>query len=157
MSRDSPSEPDDAQLSLIVRRLIPGPRDVVFAAWTQPDRLLQWWGPRGVTLAAAEIDLQVGGRYQLVNQFDDGSQLTISGVFEHIEPPAKLVYTWAHEPIAEATTRTRVTVRFEEHDQDTEVIVIHEGFESMRSRESNRAGWRECLEGLQQRIESHRS
>ena len=74
-------------LTLVVRRLIPASPDTVFSAWTEPAHLLKWWGPRGVSLAAAEIDLRVGGRYRLANQYQDGSVLWISGVFEVIDRP----------------------------------------------------------------------
>jgi uncharacterized protein YndB with AHSA1/START domain len=142
--------PHDAasSLSLVVRRLIPAPRDAVFAAWTEPAHLLKWWGPRGVSLAAAEIDLRVGGRYRLANQYEDGSVLWITGVFEVIDRPRRITYTWAHEPVGDTTEHTRVTVRFVHRDQGTEVIVVHRGFRSARSRKTHRAGWDECLGGL---------
>ena len=143
--------PQDAasSLSLVVRRLITAPQDAVFAAWTEPAHLLKWWGPRGVTLAAAEIDLRVGGRYRLANKYEDGSVLWITGVFEVIDRPRRITYTWAHEPADDSTTEsTRVTVRFVHRDQGTEVIVVHQRIRSARSRRSHRAGWVECLDGL---------
>jgi len=62
-----PHDPSGS-LILVVRRLIPASPDAVFAAWTEPAHLLKWWGPRGVSLAAAEIDLRVGGRYRLASK-----------------------------------------------------------------------------------------
>jgi uncharacterized protein YndB with AHSA1/START domain len=137
-----------SSLSLIVRRVVPAPRDAVFAAWTDPALLSKWWGPRGVSLAAAEIDLRVGGRYRLANRYEDGSVLWITGVFEVIDEPSRLTYTWAHEPVGDATEHTRVTVRFENHGEGTEVIVVHQGFRSARSQETHRTGWAECLDDL---------
>jgi uncharacterized protein YndB with AHSA1/START domain len=144
-----PSQDAASSLSLVVRRFIAAPQDAVFAAWTEPAHLLKWWGPRGVTLAAAEIDLRVGGRYRLANQYEDGSVLWITGVFEVIDRPRRITYTWAHEPADDSTNETtRVTVRFVHRDQGTEVIVAHHGIRSARSRRSHRAGWAECLDGL---------
>jgi uncharacterized protein YndB with AHSA1/START domain len=143
--------PQDAasSVSLVVRRFIAAPPDAVFAAWTEPAHLLKWWGPRGVTLAAAEIDLRVGGRYRLANEFEDGSVLLIAGVFEVIDRPRRITYTWAHEPLdGGAAETTRVTVRFVNRDRGTEVIVVHQGIRSAHSRRSHRAGWAECLDGL---------
>ena len=142
--------PQDATsvLSLVVRRVIPASRDAVFAAWTEPEHLLKWWGPRGVSLAAAEIDLRVGGRYRLANRYQDGSVLWITGVFEVIDRPRRITYTWAHEPVDDTTEHTRVTVRFDDRSQGTEVIVVHQGFRSARSQGTHRAGWDECLNDL---------
>jgi uncharacterized protein YndB with AHSA1/START domain len=142
--------PGDAtsSLSLIVRRVVPAPRDAVFAAWTDPELLARWWGPRGVRLAAAEIDLRPGGRYRLANQYQDGSVLWITGLFEVIDHPRRITYTWAHEPVGDSTEHTRVTVRFENHAQGTEVIVVHGGFRSARSQQAHRTGWADCLDGL---------
>ena len=100
-----PHDPSGS-LTLVVRRLIPASPDAVFAAWTEPAHLLKWWGPRGVSLAAAEIDLRVGGRYRLANQYQDGSVLWISGVFEVIDRPHRITYTWAHEPVSDSTEHT---------------------------------------------------
>ncbi len=143
-----PPQDTSSSLSLVVRRLIPAPRDAVFVAWTEPVHLLKWWGPRGVSLAAAEIDLRVGGRYRLANQYEDGSVLWITGVFEVIDRPRRITYTWAHEPVDDTTEHTRVTVRFENRGQDTEVIVVHQGFRSAHSRGTHGAGWGECLDRL---------
>ena len=143
-----PPQDGAGSLSLIVRRVIPAPRDAVFAAWTDPELLARWWGPRGVRLAAAEIDLRPGGRYRLANEYQDGSVLWITGVFEVIEHPSRISYTWAHEPVDDDTEHTRVTVRFEDHDQGTEVIVVHHGFGSQRSQQAHREGWADCLNAL---------
>jgi uncharacterized protein YndB with AHSA1/START domain len=133
---------------VVVRRTIPAPPSAVFAAWTEPTHLLRWFGPRGVTLAEAEVDLRPGGRYRLANRYADGSTLWISGVFEAIDPPRRLIYTWAHEPVDDATEHTRVTVTFEDRDGRTEVTVVHEGFESDDSRVTHEIGWHECLDRL---------
>ena len=39
------------------------PRELVWRAWTDPERLRRWWGPRGFTAPVATTDLRVGGRY----------------------------------------------------------------------------------------------
>ena len=61
----------------------------MFAAWTTPELLRQWWGPTGVRCIAAEIDLRVGGTYRIGNEIPDGSVIWISGEFRlrRAEPP----------------------------------------------------------------------
>ena len=65
-----------------------------------------------------------------------------------IERPHRITYTWAHEPVSDSAEHTRVTVRFEDRGDATEVIVAHQGFRSGHSRRTHRAGWAECLGSL---------
>jgi uncharacterized protein YndB with AHSA1/START domain len=137
-------------LALVVRRTIVASPQRVFEAWTDPEHLRRWWGPRSVTCPSAEIDLRVGGRYRIENRFTDGHSLWIVGQFEVIAPPDKLVFSWHLEPGSGAAER--VTVRFEPRDGATEVIIVHEQIASPESRETHAMGWQECLEGLEQHL-----
>jgi len=132
-------------MKLVVRRRIRATPERLFAAWTEPSQLRQWWGPRGVDCIDATIDLRVGGRYSVANRFPDGRVVWISGEFEVIEPPHRLEYTWRMES---QTTSERVTVRFERDGDATEVIVTHERIPDERTSEMHERGWRECLDGL---------
>src|ERR1700683_2487591 len=91
--------------TLVVRRTIRATADRLFEAWTRPAQLKQWWGPEEVECVDAEIDLRLGGRYRIANRLPNGKILWIAGVFEVIEPPHRLVYTWALEPIADPSER----------------------------------------------------
>src|SRR5947209_2161229 len=88
----------------VAPRLREGPATVrapverVFAAWTQPARLQEWWGPEPITCPEAEVDLRVGGHYRIANRYADGTIVWISGEFERIEAPHTLVYTWSLAP-----------------------------------------------------------
>jgi uncharacterized protein YndB with AHSA1/START domain len=140
---------------LIVRRSIRASPERIFDAWTQPKQLRRWWGPRSVECVGAEVDLRIGGRYRIANQFPDGKILWISGEFEAIEPPHKLVYTWRLG--AEGAAAERVTVTFEAHGEVTEVIVAHERIPSEALRDMHEQGWVGCLDGLVEYMEgAHR-
>jgi uncharacterized protein YndB with AHSA1/START domain len=139
-------------VTLVVRKTIRGKAERLFTAWTTAEQLKQWWGPQGLKCIDAEVDLRRGGRYRIGNQFPDGKVLWISGEFEVIEPPRKLVYTWRIEP--GTTGVERVTVQFEEHGENTEVIVTHERIASEELRERHQQGWVGCLEGLARFAES---
>jgi uncharacterized protein YndB with AHSA1/START domain len=136
-------------LVLVVRRIIKAPIGRVFDAWTEPEQLRRWWGPRPVRCSDATLDLRVGGAYRIGNQLPDGSVIWISGEFEVVEPPGKLVYSWRVEgkdsPSAECS---RVTVHFEPCADGTEVIVIHERIDSEATRTDHEHGWNGCLDGL---------
>jgi uncharacterized protein YndB with AHSA1/START domain len=134
---------------LVVRRTIRAPVARVFDAWIRPELLRRWWGPRPVTCSDAEVDLRVGGAYRIANLLPDGSVLWISGHFEIVEPPHRLVYTWHVEgKETPDAARSRVTVRFESRDGGTEVIVVHERIDTEETRADHEKGWRGCLENL---------
>jgi uncharacterized protein YndB with AHSA1/START domain len=145
-----------SDITLVVRRTIRATPERLFAAWTEPEQLRQWWGPQNVRCPTAEIDLRVGGRYRLANEFPDGSVWWVSGIFEAVRPPSLLVYSW--ELAAGALTpggprppeqgAERVTVRFEPRGAATEVIVQHERIGDETARVSHEQGWFGCLDGL---------
>ena len=133
-------------ITLIVRRTIRASADRVFDAWTQPEHLRAWWGPRPVTCSGAEVDLRVGGRYRIDNAIPDGSTVVIEGEFRLVDRPRKLVYTWRMGRDARETSV--VTVRFEERGTTTEVVIVHEQVPTEIARESHEKGWNGCLDGL---------
>ncbi|HEY4160058.1 MAG TPA: SRPBCC domain-containing protein [Polyangiaceae bacterium] len=137
---------DERDVSLVLRRLVRASPARVFEAWTRPDELARWWGPNGVTCVGAEVDLRVGGGYRIGNQLPDGKVLWIVGVFELIEAPHKLVYSWRLEPGPD--TRERVTVQFEPRAGGTEVVVTHERIANAPLRDQHEQGWHGCLDGL---------
>jgi uncharacterized protein YndB with AHSA1/START domain len=135
-----------ATVTLVVRRVIRASAERLFEAWTTPEQLSVWWGPAGVECIGAEVDLRVGGSYLIENRMADGSVLRIAGIFEVVERPHRLVYTWSVEP--GHGERERVTVRFEPRDGATEVIVFHERIPDDATRAGHEHGWVGCLEGL---------
>jgi uncharacterized protein YndB with AHSA1/START domain len=130
--------------TLVVRRVIRAPAERLFDAWTTPAHLLAWWGPAGVKCVGAEVDLRVGGTYELANALPDGRTLVIRGTFERIERPVLLVYSWqiADEQVS------RVTVEFRADGPQTEVIVTHDRIHSRAHRDDHERGWAGCLDGL---------
>lgn len=135
-------------IALVVRRTIKASVARVFDAWTQPEQLRRWWGPRPVTCSSAEMDVRAGGAYRIGNELPDGSILWISGTFEIVEPPRRLVYTWEVER-ASSRERSRVTVRFEPRGEATEVIVVHEHIDTEATRVDHEKGWNGCLDNLE--------
>jgi uncharacterized protein YndB with AHSA1/START domain len=57
---------------LVITRILEAPRALVFKAWTEPERLAQWWGPRGFSLPACQLDLRPGGAYRFHMRSPEG-------------------------------------------------------------------------------------
>ena len=68
------------------------PRQLVFDAFTKPELLKRWFGPRGWSLAVCEVDLRVGGGFRFVLRGPDGKQMGMRGVYREIVPPERSVH-----------------------------------------------------------------
>ncbi len=76
------------------KRVFNVPRERVFEAWTNPDQLVLWWGPKGFTNTFKVFDLKPGGRWSLIMHGPDGTDYENESVFIQIKSPEKLV--WNH-------------------------------------------------------------
>lgn len=137
-------------VSLVARRAIRATPERLFEAWTNPSQLISWWGPPGVECIDAEVDLRLGGAYRIANRFPDGRVVWISGEFEVIDIPHRLVYTWRLD--SQEFGLERVTVRFEPQGPVTEVVVTHERISGDAARRGHEQGWEGCLAGLERYI-----
>ena len=86
------------------RRFVKAPPELVFDAWTKPEHLRKWWGPRRLEMVVCEVDLQVGGSWRFVHRAPDGQEFAFYGVYREIDRPSRLVatWTWAGMPDDEA-------------------------------------------------------
>jgi glutathione S-transferase len=94
----------------------------------------------------AEVDLKVGGRYRIHMQAPDGTVHKVTGTYQVVDPPQRLVYTWQWETAPEPS-ETLVTVEFHERGAGkTEVVLTHERFPNAEQRDRHQHGWTGCLE-----------
>ena len=82
-------------LRLKVTKAINAPREQVFAAWTQPELLHQWWGTHeSFSAPIVEVDQKVGGKYRFgMLEAGKDTPYVSYGVYQEVDPPAKLVFT----------------------------------------------------------------
>ena len=115
------------QLNIV--REINAPREQVFKAWTDPELLKQWWGPNGVTNPVCELDLRPGGSINIVmlagSELGDlaGSEWPMTGIFQEIIPPSKLVYTSSAVIDGKPILDTTNTLTLENHDGKTKMTL----------------------------------
>ena len=136
-------------ISLRIERWFDAPRELVFEAWTDPEHLAKWWGPEGVTVPVYEVDARVGGKFRTCMAGPDGSENWVQGVYREVEPPGKLVFTWAWEEDGVPGHETLVTVELFETDGGTNLVMTHEGFETEESCQMHNMGWSSSLNCLE--------
>jgi uncharacterized protein YndB with AHSA1/START domain len=81
-----------ASKDFVLSRVFDAPRDQVWKAFTEPKRMQQWWGPKGVKVVASKMDLRPGGAYHYAMQTPDGKVMWGKFAYREIVPPSRLVF-----------------------------------------------------------------
>jgi uncharacterized protein YndB with AHSA1/START domain len=92
MAARSSLDLDSDPRSIIGMREFDAPRDLVFAAWTDPKHLAQWWGPNGFTTTTHSFDFRPGGVWRFVMHGPDGRDYQNLVTFDEILRPERIVY-----------------------------------------------------------------
>ena len=153
---------------LSLSRVYDAPLQAVWNAWTNPEEVAQWWGPRGYDNPVCDMDVRPGGRYRIVMRSPEGAEYPIVGEFVEIVKPSRIVMTMdasehpkeffdqldAARPPSEKGRgfRPLTTVLFDEHFGKTTVTVI-QTFETPADVDANRKlgaeeGWGQSFEKL---------
>ena len=77
---------------LVLERVLDAPRELVFKAWTEAERLAHWWGPVGFELGISKMDLRPGGTFLYSMKTPEGMEMWGKFTFHEIEAPEKLVF-----------------------------------------------------------------
>src|SRR4029078_4171298 len=81
--------------SLTLKRRLNAPPEKVYAAWTEPKKIVKWFGPDAGTVEQASADGRVGGAYAGKFYTEDGEEHNVGGIYREVVPNQKLVFTWA--------------------------------------------------------------
>ncbi|MDQ8020341.1 MAG: SRPBCC domain-containing protein [Moraxellaceae bacterium] len=104
---------------IVITRVLNAPRELVFAAWTQPEHIKRWWGPDGFQGMVCEVDLRVGGHFNLNLRGPDGIDYPCEGTYHEIVPNERIVYSGMtddrHPCGCGIPPHSLVTVHFVEH------------------------------------------
>jgi uncharacterized protein YndB with AHSA1/START domain len=143
----SASESD--QRVLVITRVFDAPRSLVFKAWTEPERLMRWWGPRGFTMTLCEMDLRPGGAYRFHMRSPEGNESRRRGFVREVVAPERLVLSGAWiDAEGKPGHETLLTVTFADHGGKTELTLHHAVFESVTARDLHQGGWTSSLDCL---------
>jgi len=154
------SDTQQAQ-ELVFERVLDAPRERVWQAWTDPEHIKRWWGPKDFTAPSIESDFREGGKYLWAMKGPDGQEYWSTGTFNEIVPMERLVVTdsFADEKgnvvppshygmEGDHPMEGRVTVTFEELDGKTKLTVRYAGMAPSETRDMAEQGWNETLDKL---------
>src|SRR5947209_859828 len=88
---------ETSERELTITRVFDAPRELVFKAWTEPERQAQWLGPKGFAGKVLEMDVRPGGRFRFYMRSAEGTDHWLQGIYREVAPPERLVstYGWA--------------------------------------------------------------
>ena len=109
--------PSDREI--VMTREFDAPRELVFEAYTNPEHIPQWWGPRVLTTTVHKMDVRPGGVWRFVQRDPNGNEYAFHGEFREIVPPERIVYTFEFEGMPGHVLIETVT--FEEHEGKTKL------------------------------------
>jgi uncharacterized protein YndB with AHSA1/START domain len=150
---------DTTGREIVLSRLLDAPREMVFAAWTDPKQVVQWWGPHGFTTTTQEMAVAPGGVWRFVMHGPDGRDYRNKIIFSEVVKPERLVYRHAGEEDTEHV-RFHVTVTFEAQAGKTlltmrMLFATAEEREEVVTRYGAIEGGRQTLERLAAHVERH--
>jgi uncharacterized protein YndB with AHSA1/START domain len=135
---------------LEIERLIPAPPERVFEYWTEPELLARWFGPEGSDIPAITHDVRPGGKWRTTMRSPDGKLRTVSGIYNLIDRPRRLVFTWGWDD--EEGLRghqTEVTVTLEPTPGGTRLKLVQQLFQTSEMRQLHNRGWASSFNKLQ--------
>jgi len=141
------------EYTLSITREFNAPRDKVFQAWTDPEILMKWFGPKGVSTESAKMDLRIGGLYQFELKLPDGTIAYHRGEYREINPPRKLVFTGILDGQgcsgrSGVYAETLVTIELKDIGGSTRLTLTHDFFPNETSKDSHTMGWNGSFDRL---------
>lgn len=136
--------------SLGIKRTIKASRDRVYAAWTDPAQLRQWFGPEKVRTRELNAEPRVGGKFRWDLTNPEGEEMTCLGEYRDLQPGRKIVFTWQWQDDEDWEGHISiVTVELGDCEGGTELRLTHKLLPNEASRDGHTGGWNSALDKLE--------
>lgn len=166
-SANTPSGSPAASGEVHIVRTINAPRELVFAAWTDPSQLANWFAPRGCSIEFRRLEIVPGGTFHSCIRTPDGHQCWCMGEYREVDAPQRLVFTMK---VADAEgnfvsptdagmdpewpAETVVTVRFEADGRRTRLTLDQNVSEALAKRTGAHPSWLQMLDLMEEQLPS---
>lgn len=135
MSASARAAEPESEREVTITRVYDAPARLLFEAYSKPEHIKQWFGPKDWPVTLCEMDFRVGGKFRFAMTGPSGRQNTpFGGEYREIIPNRRIVYDNGFE--TKGSGRMLVTVTFDETDGKT-TLTIHTVFESVAMRNSH--------------------
>ncbi|MDC6365052.1 MULTISPECIES: SRPBCC domain-containing protein [Flavobacteriaceae] len=154
MNRDD----DLKNRTLTLERTFNAPLDLVWEAWTQPEHIIKWWGPKGMKTTVLEHNFSAGGKWKYVMEMPDGNEFIADGEYLEIVKHQKIVSTANFKPMTE---NVEIHALFKADGNTTKFTFhcVHETEEYCRQQEQMGFynGWGSVFDRLQHFLQKTKS
>ena len=138
--------------SLTLKRRLNAPPERVYDAWTDAEKIAQWFGPAQIKVLQAEADARIDGAFRILMQSPDGEHHDVSGIYREVVPNETLVFTWAWRSTPERCSLVTVSIK---PDGDGSLLTLtHEQFFDETARDQHEEGWAGSLDKLERYVAS---
>ncbi|GMV79292.1 MAG: ATPase [Planctomycetota bacterium] len=144
----------DPKLDLVLERIVDVPPELVWAAWTKPEHLKEWFTPRPWTVSEVELDVRPGGIFRTVMCSPEGKEFPNVGIYLEVVPNKRLVFTDALLPGYRPAPNPFMTaiVTLEAHGKGTRYVAtaLHrdEAAREQHEKMGFHDGWGKALDQL---------
>jgi uncharacterized protein YndB with AHSA1/START domain len=129
-----------------------GSAEAVFAAWTDPDQLIAWWGSdESYRTTDWESDLREGGYWRARGRMADGSPYTVEGRYLRVRAPRELAFTW--NPDWSDEPESEVHILIEPVAEGCRLTLVHRGLTHPESIRQHNHGWAAALQWSRAHVE----
>jgi uncharacterized protein YndB with AHSA1/START domain len=135
--------------SLTLKRRLKATPEKVFSAWTDPEKLIHWFGPAETKDGSvrAKMDVRVGGNYQVNFTTADGEHHQVGGTYQEVVRNERLVFSWAWHSTPERESLVTVTMKAD--GDGTILTLLHERFFDEAARTGHERGWTGTMDKLE--------
>ncbi len=142
-----------ASADFVISRVFDAPRELLWKCFTEPERMKQWWGPKGFKVIASKMDLRPGGNFTTVMRSPEGQEHPHTGTFLEIVPNRRLVWTDALLPGYRPAPTPFITaiITFEPRNNGTQYTAIALHRDAAREQHEQMGfttGWNTALDQL---------
>lgn len=157
---ESNAKNSDAR-ELVITRVFDAPRELVWRAWTDPEHLMRWWGPKDFTSPVCKMDFRVGGKYLFCMRSPEGKDFWSTGTYKEIIPLEKIV---ASDSFADSEGNVipasqlgmpgewplelEITTTFEDLGDGRTRLTVHQVGVPVEMVEMSDMGWNQSLDKL---------
>ena len=131
---ENSAQPAASEREIIITRVVDAPRELVWDAWTDPKKVVNWWGPRGFSTTIHEMDVRVGGVWSHTMRGPDGTEYPNKSVFREVVKPERIVYSHGGGKKGDQGASFLATWTFEAVGNKTK-ITMHSIFPTAEMRE----------------------
>lgn len=120
---------------LFITREFEAPRVLVFKAFTDPALVVQWLGPREMSMEIEKLESRTGGSYRFIHRDVRGNEFGFNGVTHEVTEPVRMIRTFEFEGLPERGHVSLEIATFEELGEDRTRLVVQSVFRSVEDRD----------------------